>query len=550
MRTRQIVKPSRIILGVALLSSMLAIIPANAHEDDGGGGSEKLGNVNFPTSCNPVQAKPFNRAMAMLHSFWYEEAAKAFTEITKGDPSCGMAYWGVAMTYYHPLWAPPSPSDLKNGAAAVEKAKAAGAKTERERDYIAAMDTFYKESDKIDHKPRAKAYEKAMEQVYVRNPDDTEAAIFYALALNSTAPATDKTFAQQYKAAAILNPLAEQLPEHPGIIHYIIHTYDYPPLAQMGLPAARSYAKIAPSVPHALHMPSHIFTRLGLWDEAIQADLAAATTAKGYVDKSHPGAESRERLHSMDYMVYAYLQTARNGKARTLVEEVNGITAVDIIDRASAYAMAAIPARYTLERHQWKEAASLSLKPADFPWDSFPATEAITSFARAVGAARSGDVVSAEKDAGRLASLQDGLAAKDPYWAGQVEIQRRTADAWIAFAKGDKAEALKRMQSAADMESATEKAPVTPGAVLPARELLADMLLELGRPEQALKEYETVLTASPNRFNGLHGAAQSAEKSGDMAKAKAYYEQLITLSAHSDSDRPELKQARGFLAKK
>jgi len=296
-------------------------------------------------------------------------------------------------------------------------------------------------------------------------------------------------------------------------------------------------------------MPSYILTRLGLWDEAIETDIASATTAKNHVAKTNPGTQSFDWLHSLDYMVYAYLQTAQDGRAKVLVDEVGNVAKVDDVALPAAYAMAAIPARYALERRQWKEAASLRLKPAEFPWSRFPQCEAITFFARAVGAARSGDLANAELYVERLDSLQQGLASRDPYWAGQVEIQRRAATAWIVYAKGEKEKALKLMQSAADLESTTEKHPVTPGAVVPAREFLADMLIDLGRPDQALKEYESVLAASPNRFNGLHGAAQAAEKSGDSIKARAYYAQLTKLANRGDSDRPELKQARGFLAR-
>lgn len=548
MLNRRFIKFARVAAGVALASALFAFSSADAHEQGGEGNPEILGSVDFATSCEPGRAADFNRAMALLHSFWYSEAARRFTEIAQADPQCAMAHWGVAMTFYHLLWAPPSPSDLKSGSAAVERARIAGAKTQRERDYIGAIEVFYKDSDKLDHRTRAKAYENAMQQVYERNPGDPEAAIFYALTMISTAPATDKTFAQQYKAAAILNKLAAQMPAHPGIIHYVIHAYDYPPLAQLALPAARSYARVAPSVPHALHMPSHIFTRLGLWDEAIETDIASSAAAKRHVDHTNPGTESFDRLHSLDYMVYAYLQLAQDRKAKLLVDEAGSVAKVDDVALPAAYAMAAIPARYALERHQWKEAASLGLKPAGFPWARFPQCEAMISFARAVGAARSGDLAEAELQVERLAALQQALASRDPYWAAQVEIQRRAAAAWLVYAKGQREEALKLMQSAADLESTTEKHPVTPGAVIPAREFLADMLADLGRPGEALAQYEAVLAASPHRFNAMRGAAQAAEKSGELTKARAYYAQLATLAERTDSDRPQLVQAGGSLA--
>jgi len=535
------------------LTAFLFVSPLEAHEEDttsGKSSNEVLGKVHFVTSCSPAVERSFNRAVALLHSFWYAEAEKAFAEVASTDAGCAMAHWGVAMTYFHPLWAPPTPVDLKNGSAAAERAVSVGAKTDRERDYIQAIRIFYQDSDKLDHKTRAKAYEKAMEQVYLRNPDDKEAAIFYALALDATAPETDKTYAQQRKAGGILNKLAPQLPDHPGIAHYLIHSYDFPPLATLGLPAARSYARIAESSPHALHMPSHIFTRLGLWDESIPADLASAEAAKNYVDRVHPGATSSERLHSMDYLEYAYLQGAQDGKAKALVEEVHGIGKVDLEVQASAYALAAIPVRYALERHRWVEAATLTLYPADFPWQRFRHFEAIVTFARAIGAARSGNTISAATDIERLAAFRDEVAAKDTYWAGQIEIQRRTASAWLAYGKGEKEEALQLMQSAAGMESSTEKHPVTPGAVLPARELLADMLMELGRPAEALQEYEATLSISPNRFNSLYGAANAAAKAGDKEKARNLYAQFMALCSHADSERPELVQAKLFLAPK
>ncbi len=430
----QFIKLAGIAAGIALATALFAFSAAFAHEqhEQGGEGNpEILGSVDFQTSCAPGGAADFNRAMALLHSFWYAEAARRFTEIARADPGCAMAHWGVAVTFYHLLWAPPSPSDLKSGAAAVERARNVGAKTQRERDYIGAIEVFYQDSDKLDHRTRAKAYENAMQRVYERNPEDPEAAIFYALTMISTAPATDKTFAQQYKAAAILNKLAAQMPDHPGIIHYVIHAYDYPPLAQLALPAARSYAKVAPT--------------------------ASSTTAKRYVDRTNPGTESFDWLHSLDYMVYAYLQLAQDRKAKLLVDEVGGVAKVDDVALPAAYAMAAIPARYALERRQWKEAASLELKPAGFPWSRFPQCEAMISFGRAVGAARSGNLADAELHVERLASLQQGLASRDAYWAGQVEIQRRVAAAWIAYAKGQRKDALTLMKSAAELESTTEK---------------------------------------------------------------------------------------------
>jgi tetratricopeptide (TPR) repeat protein len=513
--------------------------------------SEKLGQVNFPISCSQEAQKQFNRAAALLHSFWYEEAEKAFTEVTMIEPGCAMGYWGIAMSNYHPIWAPPNPAELKRGWAAVEKAKSTDAKSDREREYIAAIEVFYKDADKLAHRERADAYEKAMEQVYRRHPQDREAAIFYALSLLGTALPTDKSYANQKQAAEILNRVLPAEPEHPGVAHYIIHSFDYPQLAELALPAARNYAKIAASSPHALHMPSHIFTRLGLWQESIQANIASADAAKNHVAGTHPGAASFDQLHAMDYLEYAYLQGAQDLKAKAVFDELGQISKLDLENIAAAYAFAAIPARYTLERRRWAEAARLSLHPSAFPWSRFPYAEAIIYFARAVGAARSGDASAARMDLEKLAAIQQALAqAKDIYWADQVEIQRRAAAAWLALAEGDREKALEIMRAAAELEDSTEKHPVTPGAIIPARELLGDLLVELNQPEQALREFETSLRNAPNRFNGLSGAAQAAADSRNRKKAAEYYARLVKLCERSDGSRPELEKAKKFLARK
>jgi tetratricopeptide (TPR) repeat protein len=513
--------------------------------------SEKLGQVNFTVSCSASSQKQFNRATALLHSFWYEQAENAFTAISSDEPSCAMAYWGVAMSLYHPVWWPATPAELQKGRAAVEKAKSTEAKTERERDYIAAIEAFYKDSDRLDHRTRAVAYEKAMERVYRDYPQDREAAIFYALALLGTGTVSDKTFANQKKAAAILNRVLPQEPRHPGVAHYLIHSFDYPQLAHLALPAARSYARIAPSSPHALHMPSHIFTRLGLWQESINSNLASAAAAKNHVARTHPGAASFDELHALDYLVYAYLQGGEDQKAQRIVAQANAVKKVDSDVLAAAYAFAAIPARYTLERRRWSEAASLELRPTTFSWNYFPNAEAIIYFARAIGAARSGDPASARKHVEKLSVIQEALAAsKDTYWANQVEIQRRTAAAWLAHADGKDDEALTLMRSTAELEGATEKHPVTPGPIIPARELLGDLLIELKQPELALREFETSLRDSPKRFNGLYGAVLAARLSGDRKKAGAYYRKIVALRAHADSDRPELRKVKQLMAQK
>jgi tetratricopeptide (TPR) repeat protein len=515
--------------------------------------AEKLGRVNFPVSCNAAAQKQFNRAVAWLHSFEYEEAEKAFTAITLADPRCGMGYWGVAMSNYHPLWQSPSPAELKKGWAAVEKAKSAGAGARRERDYIAAIEVFFKDADKIDHRTRALAYEKAMEQVYRRYPQDREAAVFYALTLIATGTmANDKSYANEKKAATILNRVLAREPDHPGVAHYLIHSYDYPRLAPLALPAARSYAKIAPASAHALHMPSHIFTRLGLWQEAIRSNIDAAAAAKAYAVRNHmPGAWD-EQLHAMDYLAYAYLQGAQDKKAWEALDELSKIQKVEPENFKVAYAFAAIPARYALERRRWDEAVKLTVAPSAFPWHRFRWAEAHVHFARAIGAARSGDAASARREVEKLTEIRQTLAQirGDYDWGKQVEIQLQTATAWLAQAEGNKEEAVRLMRAAADLEDSTDKHPVTPGSIVPARELLGDLLFELNQPAQALIEFETALRDAPNRFNGLYGAARAAAASGDQKKAAGYYTQLVKLCERADGVRPELEQAKVFLAKK
>lgn len=520
------------------------VAPALAQHEHPAGEPEKLGKVNFPVSCDAAVQPQFNSAVAMLHSFWYEKATEAFTAVAEKDPACGMAYWGVAMTYYHPIWEAPGLSALKQGSEAVTKAKSAGSKTQRERDYIAAIEVFYKDSDKLDHRTRALAYEKAMEQLQARYPDDREAAIFYALALQGTASPTDKSYANQRKAGAILEKIFIEQPDHPGVAHYIIHAYDYPPLAARALDAARRYAKIAPDSPHALHMPSHIFTRLGLWQESIESNLASAAAAQKY------NATGNE-LHAKDYMVYAYLQGAQDREARKVLEAMPQPREDDPQYFNALYATGTTPARYAVERHRWAEAAALTVPPNIFPGGRYAWAEANIHFARALGASHIGDTDAARKDLQQLASLRDTLTqTNEKYWADQVEIQWETVAAWIALAEGKHEEALRQMRAAADHEDGTDKHNVTPGVILPARELLGEMLLELKQPAQAVVEFETTLRTAPNRFNALSGAARAAKLSGDGEKAKSYYAKLLAICDHADGDRPELRDARALLAQK
>jgi len=521
-----------------------AQVDAERQHEHPAGDPGKLGKVNFPVSCDPSVQPQFSSAVAMLHSFWYEKASETFAGVADKDPTCGMAYWGIAMTYYHQIWSAPGPADLKAGLSALEKAKAAGAKTQRERDYITAIETFYKDSDKLDHGTRALAYEKAMDQLQARYPDDHEAAIFHALALLATAPPTDKTYVNQKRAGAILEPLFVEQPEHPGIAHYIIHAYDYPPLAARALDAARRYAKIAPDSPHALHMPSHIFTRLGLWQESIDSNLASAASAQ---KNNAPGNE----LHAKDYLIYAYLQRAQDREAQKALEAPPAGRSDDPQYMNWLYAMGTSPARYAVERHQWAEAAALPVPPNTFPGGRWAWTEANLHFARALGASHTGKTEAARKEVERLASLRDTLLqGNDKYWADQVDIQRETATAWITLAEGKREEALAQMRSAADHEDKTDKHNVTPGVILPARELLGDMLLELNQPATAMVEFEATLRTAPNRFNALSGAARSAKLSGDNEKAKTYYAKLLANCDKADGNRPELQDARSLIAQK
>lgn len=520
------------------------VAPVLAQHEHPAGDVSRLGKVNFPVSCQPSVQSNFTSAVAMLHSFWFEKASETFAGVAEKDPKCGMAYWGIAMTHWHEIWEAPGPADSQAGIAAVAQAKSAGARTQRERDYIAAIETFYKDTDKLDHGARARAYETAMDQLRSRYPDDHEATIFYALALLATAPPSDKTYVNQRKASAILEPLVVAEPQHPGVAHYIIHADDYPPLAESGLQAARRYAKIAPDSPHALHMPSHIFTRLGLWQESIDSNLASAASA---AKNNAPGNEA----HAKDYMIYAYLQGAQDREAKSALQSLPKGRPDDPQYMNWLYATGASPARYAVERHQWAEAAALPVPSSTFPRARYSWTEANLHFARALGASRVGNADAARKDLQELASIRDVLVQENnKYWADQVDIQREIVGAWIMFADGKHDEALRQMGSAADHEDRTDKHNVTPGVILPARELLGDMSLELNEPREALAAFETTLRTAPNRFNALSGAARAATVTGETEKAKGYYARLLSICEHADGDRPELRDARSVLAQK
>jgi hypothetical protein len=511
-------------------------------------GTKVIEEVDFATSCSPAVQQPFKHAVWTLHSFWYPEALKDFTAVTQAEPGCAMGYWGIAMSHWYPLWYPPSAAALQAGSDAVAKAMAAPTKTDREEDYIAAIAAFYRDNDKLDHRTRAVAYEKAMELVYLKYPEDREAAVFYALALNATALPTDKTYANKKKAAEILNKVWKEEPNHPGVVHYLIHSDDSAQFAEAGLDAAICYAKIAPDVPHALHMPSHIFTRLGMWQQSIDSNRAAKSAAVAYVRKSlGPEGFDGETVHTMDYLEYAYLQTAQDGQAKEVVDELTSFRRSADANLSMAYAVAAIPVRYALERRDWQAAASLSAPAIGFPLERFPWAEAMVAFGRALGDARTGNSAGAETEIAQLQSLEDKLKGKDTYWANQIEVQRLGAAGILAHVQGDDTKAVELVRAGADLEATMDKHPATPAAVLPARELLADLLLELNQPEAALAEYKEVLRTDPNRFRSLLGKARAAKQSGDDVVAHEAYQKLLALSPSAAPERPELSEAKAFL---
>jgi tetratricopeptide (TPR) repeat protein len=521
-------------LAVAVMLSASLAQPAHAQAN-----ADKLGSVNFETSCKPEAQKLFNQGMLYQHSFWYRASQNVFEDVLKADPQCGIAYWGIALSM---LWNPHVPTPAKNladGSIMIAKGKSVGAATQRERDYLEALGVMYADSDKVDHRTRVVAYAKAMEQLAQRYPNDDEAQIHYALALNTSASATDKTYANQVKGAAILEPISVRQPQHPGVAHYLIHLYDYPSIAEKGLDAARRYAKIAPAAAHAQHMPSHIFTRVGYWDESIASNIQAARAAKDAKD-------FHDQLHSMDYQVYANLQLGRDAKAKALIDEMSGITGFTETYLVGPYALAASPARYALERGDWKAAAELPVRPSPLAH-----VQAITHFARALGAARSGNPDAAKADITRLGELRDRLRdAKDAYWSEQVDIQAQVASAAVLFAEGKHEDGLKAMSAAADAEDKTEKHPVTPGVPKPAREWYGVLLLESGNAKEALSAFEATLKKEPNRLAAYVGAAKAAEKAGDVAKAQEYYKKVVAIAGDADKSRVEVGEARAFLTKK
>lgn len=512
------------------------------------GNVEKLGIVVFPTSCSPLVQKEFERGVALLHSFAYEDAVATFRDLEKRDPACGMAYWGEALSYYHQIWEDlPDTAHLQKGLKASQQAIALGVKTARERDYIAAVSSFYTDWPHVDHAARVRRYQSAMERIYNNYPDDREAAVFYALSLIATASTSDPAYSDKRKAGAILEKVFAEQPEHPGVAHYIIHAYDNRVLVGSALNAARRYAQIAPSSVHALHMPSHIFIQVGSWQEAIDSNLASISAAREYSRKNQLKGIWDMEAHAQDYLAYAYLQIGRDTDVKRVLDEVGAAhdQRTGESPGASYSAFAGIPARYALERKQWTEACNL----ADHNLRN-PIYEAETYFARTVGCARSGKLQAARDSLRRLAQIQKtDIPLTNTYSdASFIEIQKRAASAWLAFAEKDSDKAVRLMRSAVDLEQST-MATWIPAPVLPASEQLGDLFLELNRPQEALAAFESSMTVTPNRFNGLYGAARAAEVAGNGERANTYFAKLVDNCKGSESGRPELVAAKDFLQK-
>jgi tetratricopeptide (TPR) repeat protein len=525
---------SLVFLMLILLFALFAFAQEGHHHDLS---EQEIGSVHFATSCQAAVAADFNRAVALLHSFQYEDARAAFAGISKRDPQCAMAQWGVAMSHYHGLW---DNGDTAAGRAALNTAiLIAGGNpktTPRENSYIVALGEIYRDDSK-DSSAHSQAFEQKMAVLQAAYPQDDEAAIFHALTLAITAPRADKTFANQMKCGEILEPIFARQPHHPGVAHYLIHCYDNPALAEQGLSAARTYAKIAPASAHANHMPSHLFTRVGSWDESISSNIRSAELAAAAEATSKDGEARDQRLHAMDYLEYAYLQSGRVRKAKAVLDEMNSLSPVPGLTLPGNYANAAIPARYAIEIGDWKQAGDL--KPLD---QSAPWAQAISWAAIGVGSARSRNLERAREAEEKLAALRDATAKQNPYWSNQVEVQRREVAAWIAEQTGQPEDALKQARSAAELEESMDKSGVTPGPVTPAREMLAELLLLEHRPKESLAEYQSVLKIAPNRFNALYGAGSAAEASGDAMAASSYFRKLTEVAV--GDERPELKAAR------
>jgi tetratricopeptide (TPR) repeat protein len=570
---------SRGLFGYVLLTLALSISAALAEDPISvrpePGDLRAAGKIEFPISGDAAIRPEFERAVALLHSFFYEEARRIFTAVAEKDPKCAMAQWGIAMTWWHPIWTPPTPTEMKAGTAAIDRAVelirpagrasgATGAPTERERKFIAALSAYYHAADgpasgpvgqschgPVGSRERAVAYEKEMRELRIQYPDDVEAQTFYTLAILAVGYATpnDTTLSKQLEAAGILEKLKARNGNHPGITHYLIHSYDYPALAERGLPAAQIYASIAPWVPHALHMPSHIFTRLGMWEESVKANRASAEASRAYAKMRQREATESEELHALDYEAYSYLQKGEDDKAKEIVDFAATVRKTNPeMEFSAAYALAAIPARYALERNDWAAAAALAI-PNVPHWKSFPFMEALIEYAHALGRARTGDVDGAQKAIARMQQLRDATKdAKFDYFRNHLDLQIKTASAWLTCVRGQPEEAVKSLRKIADAEDVLGKHPVSPGALVPVREQLGGVLLELGQAKEAQKEFETELKIYPGRFRGLLGAAQSAEKAGDKEGARLYYAKLAAQTGNAGASRSELVRVREHAA--
>ncbi len=520
---------------IAALFSSIAVADEEHHHEDLT--QEQLGTVHFAVSCTADAQKTFDKGVALLHSFWYEEAEKTFVNAAKQDPACAMAYWGEAMSHWHQLWDQPNEATIQRGLAELKRADKAQAKTERERDYIQALTVFYSNNANADHDARARAYSKAMKKVYQKYPDDHEAAAFYALSLLASEPDGDTTFANRKQAAAILEKLFAEEPNHPGVAHYLIHTYDKPQMAELGLPAARRYAQIAPFAPHAVHMPSHIFARVGDWPDDIQSNLASIAATRKAAEMQMEG--EGHQFHAMDFLIYAYLQSGRETDALKVMEEVKTMPAMHMgdMDRdMQAFGMSKFPAMYAIELHQWADAAALPVIAKAAPLD-----RAYTYWAKTIGCARSSDLAGAKKNLAQIEAIRKNYVTRRmPYAVEYVEMLQQEASAWVLHGEGKNEQATAVLRKVADHEDAVGEEQTS----IPAREMLADMLLEMKHPEQALAEYRGDLKFNPKRFNGLYGAGQAAEMAGQPSEAAEYYSVLVKTCEGSSSARPEFAKAK------
>ncbi|HYS19065.1 MAG TPA: hypothetical protein VET45_19235 [Candidatus Binatia bacterium] len=511
----------------ALLCAIALPLPASAQPD-------RLGKVTFPTSCDSRVQAQFERGLAMLHSYWFTEARRAFDAVLQQDPSCAVAYWGLAVNYLgNSLAGAPSPKDITAASEALDKARAVGAKTQRERDWIEAIGTYYRDHDKIPLGARLSAYTRAMEQMTQRYPDDFEAWTYYTLTLQASAPKNDKTYANQLKSAEILERLFKQNPDHPGVAHYLVHAYDYPPLADKGIAIAKLYARIAPAAPHARHMPSHIYSMVGMWEESIASNRSALEIQPDY-------------YHATDFTVYAHLQLAQDARAKVLVDAIAALPRQDYPNIAGFTAVAVIPARYALERGDWAGAAALPVVST-----GRPQADSLVRFTRGLGMARSGDLAGAKREIQAMQDLRTALeTSSQSYWADRTEEQMLAVSAWVAFADGMREQAEKLMRAAADGEDGSVKHVAMENRLYPLRELLGELLLQMGQAGAAQREFEASLKENSNRYRGLYGAGRAAEMAGDRQKATVYFEKLVALTGKADTPRPETARAKAFLGQR